>query len=99
MGKGYNGETCAEAIRQVVAVSEPAWYGDVFEKVRCRGTWADDTIHQQMMQWTVNLPPAYLHWPRSSEKFLFLRSDGLYELYRPRAHGVFDRGRRVDVDP
>jgi len=98
MGKGHRGETCAEAIREVVAALEPAAYADVFDSVRRRGTWATDTIHQQMMQWIVNLPPAHYHWEGSSQRFLFLRPDGLYELHRPRVHGIFDRGTRVDLD-
>ena len=98
MGKGHNGETCAEAIREVVAALQPAAYPEVFEGVRRRGTWASDTIHQQMMQWIVNLPPGYYHWPGASEKFLFLRADGLCELYRSRVHGIFDRGTKVDMD-
>ncbi len=98
MGKGRGGETCAEVIREVVAAREPAFYSDVFEIVNNRGTWATDTIHQQMMQWIVNLPPAYHHWSVKTKRFLFLRPDGLYELYKPSVHGTFDRGTRVDVE-
>lgn len=98
MRKGYKGETCAQVIREVIASREPAFYPDVFEGVRSRGSWATDTIHQQMMQWIVNLPPAYCHWSVKVKKFLFLRPDGRYELYRPRVHGIFDRGTRVDAD-
>jgi hypothetical protein len=98
MGKGHNGETCAEVIREVVGALEPAAYTDIFESVRDRGTWATDTIHQQMMQWMVNLPPVYYHWEGTLRRFLFLRPDGRYELHRLRTHGTFDRGARVDMD-
>lgn len=96
MAKGHRGQSCADAIYEVVATHQPVRFEDVFDKVRLQGAWTPDTIHQHMMQLVVNLPPAYRRWPSRRDRFLFLRPDGLYELYNQARHGVFDEGTRVE---
>lgn len=95
MVKGYDGQTCAEAIYEVVAPNQPARFEEVFDSVSRKGAWRPDTIYQHMMLLVVNLPPAYHHWRTAPERFLFLRPDGLYELYDEAKHGVFQDGTRV----
>lgn len=95
MAKGYRGQSCADAIYEVVASHEPAHFEEVFDEVSSLGEWTPDTIHQHMMQLVVNLPPAYRRWPSRPDRFLFLRPDGLYELYDEAKHGVFDEGTRI----
>ena len=96
MPKGYRGQTCADAIYEVVVSHQPARFEEVFDKVRLLGAWTPDTIHQHMMQLVVNLPPAYRRWRSVPERFLFLRPDGLYELHDESKHGVFEEGTRVE---
>jgi len=84
-GKGYNGETCAEAIRSEMKPAEVVGLSELFRRVRSRGTWKDDTIWQKLMSHVVNMPPARYHW-RSAKPFLFLRPDGCYELYNSEVH-------------
>lgn len=97
MSKGYRGETCGEVIYEVVASSQPTQFSAIFEMTEARGTWGDHTIYRQLMKWIVNLPPAYREWPVSRRRFLFLRQDGLFELYSEGKHGVFREGTRIDV--
>jgi hypothetical protein len=89
--------TCKEALRRVMMELEggPADAEDIFRRTRQLGPWTDDTIWQHLMALTVNLPPAYRHWPHVKERILFLREDGMYELYDPQKHGLFRFGRRV----
>lgn len=96
MAKGYRGQSCGDAIYEVVASEQPTRFDEVFDKVRLLGAWKPDTIYQHLMLLVVNLPPAYHHWPTARERFLFLRPDGLYELYDQAKHGVFDEGTRVE---
>lgn len=96
MPKGYRSQTCADAVYEVVASEQPARFDEVFDKVRRLGAWRPDTICQHMMLLVVNLPPAYRHWCTKRERFLFLRPDGLYELYDDAKHGVFEEGTRVE---
>lgn len=97
MAKGYRGQTCAEAIYDVVASHEPVGFPAIFDAVSGQGPWARHTIYQQLMKWIVNLPPAHYQWPSSRARFLFLRPDGLYELHNEAKHGVFVEGTRIDV--
>lgn len=96
MVKGYKGQSCAHAIYEVVASDQPARFEEAFEKVSLLGAWTPDTIHQHMMQLVVNLPPAYRRWPGRRDRFLFLRPDGLYEIYDDTKHGVFEEGTRIE---
>ena len=57
MAKGHNGETLKEAIVDVIG-SNRLKYSEVFQTVKQRGWWKDDTIYQHMMSLVVNLPPA-----------------------------------------
>jgi hypothetical protein len=97
MGKGYHDETCPEVMLEIVRTHQPLKFADLFDMVSRRGTWSPNTICRQAMKWTINLAPAYLEWPASQPRFLFLRPDGLFELYDEQAHGVFHRGTRIDV--
>ncbi len=97
MVKGYLGETCAEVIRDIVGAQHPLSFAELFGMVTARGSWSANTIYRQAMKWIINLPPAYLEWPASDPRFLFLRPDGLFEPYEERKHGVFRQGTRIDV--
>ncbi|MDH5695557.1 MAG: hypothetical protein OEZ00_02970 [Dehalococcoidia bacterium] len=98
IGKGYRGETCAEAIRTAIGLlGNHASAQDIFDEVRKMGMWTQDNIWQGLMEFVVNLPPSYRHWEgtRPEERFLFLREDGDYELYQPARHGRYEQGRRI----
>ena len=95
MGKGYKNETCPEVIHEIVSAQQPLKFTDLFSMVTRRGTWSTNTIYRQSMKWIVNLPPAYLEWPANQPRFLFLRPDGLFELYDEEKHGVFRAGTRL----
>ncbi len=84
-GKGLNGKTCAETIREVIRPGEILTFSELFKRVKERGTWSDETIWQHLMACVVNLPPARRHW-LWREPFLLLREDGRYELYNPQVH-------------
>ena len=85
MPKGYQDETCAEAIRAAIKPGEVITFSGLFGRVKSRGAWRDSTIWQHLMSLVVNLPPARHQWP-SSKPFLFLRGDGQYEVYNPAVH-------------
>jgi len=86
MAKGYQGQTCAEAIRACFEKrGGPLSYSRIFEEVKRQGAWKDTTIWRHLMGTVVNLIPARYEW-RNRERFLFLRPDGQYELYDPRKH-------------
>ena len=97
MGKGHNGETCAEAMRTAIGLlGKRASAQDIFDEVKKRGDWVDDTILQHLMSCTVNLWPGYKRWKlRPDKKCLFLRENGDYELYDPEQHGRYVDGRRI----
>ena len=97
MGKGYHGETCPVVIREIVSAHQPMMFTDLFSMVSRRGTWSANTIYRQAMKWTINLSPAHLEWPARQPRFLFLRPDGLFELYDEEKHGVFRGGTRIDA--
>lgn len=84
-GKGTYGETCAEAIRAVIAPGEVLTFSELFRRVKGRGSWTNETIWQHLMACVVNLVPARYHWP-GREPFFLLREDGRYELYNPQVH-------------
>jgi hypothetical protein len=85
MAKGYQGESCGDAIRSVLIPNEVVTFSELFKRVKQKGTWKDDSIWQDMMAHIVNLPPARYHW-KSSKPFLFIHGDGRYELYDPQKH-------------
>lgn len=97
-GKGYLGETLAEAISIVLArLGNRASAEEIFTQVREMGPWTEGNIWQGLMEFVVNLPPSYRHWEgtRPEKRFLFLREDGDYELYQPARHGRYEQGRRI----
>ena len=85
MTKGYAGETCAEAIRSILKPDEVLSFSQLFDEVKQKGSWKDETIWQHLMLLIVNLPPARYHW-KTSKPFLFLHEDGKYELFNPKKH-------------
>ena len=87
MTKGYNGESCTEAIRTLINDSEILSFNEFVSRVKSKGSWSDDAIWQHLMRLVVNLVPARYHWKRT-EQFLFLRGDGRYELYDPQKHPI-----------
>jgi hypothetical protein len=85
MRRGYQGETCAEAIRSEMNPGEIVTFSELLGRIKQKGSWTDDTIWQHLMKLVVNLPPARHHW-KSAKPFLFLHGDGRYELYDPKVH-------------
>lgn len=87
-GKGPGGMSAKEALLEVIQKQRRISASELFEEVKYlgEGMWTDDHISQRMMWHTVNLWPAYIHWP-SGERFLFQKEDGFYELYDPGRHG------------
>ncbi len=85
MAKGYNGESCAEAIRAIFSSTQVLRFSELLEQVRKCGPWKSETIWQHLMSLVVNLPPARHHWA-TTKPFLFLRPDGQYELYDETKH-------------
>lgn len=96
-GMGPNGMTIREAIRIVIKKHASMTAVDILDETKKIHGWSDDSIMQHIMQLTVNLQPAFYHWPltKVSDKFLFLRSDGYFEEYRPESHGDFANGLRL----
>jgi len=85
MPRGHQGETCAETIRSIMKPNQIMSFSELFNQIRQKGSWKDETIWQHLMGLVINLPPARLHWP-SFDPFLFLHEDGRYELYDPKIH-------------
>ncbi len=83
--KGYNGESCDEVMREVISADEVISCSELYDRVKSRGEWSDDTIWQHFMARTINLVPARHRW-NASKQFLFLRPDGRYELHDERKH-------------
>jgi len=85
MAKGYQGESCAEAIRASIRPGEIVSFSELSQRVEKKGAWKDSTIWQHLMALVVNLPPARYHWENVTP-FLFLHGDGRYELYSEDKH-------------
>lgn len=86
MTKGFRGESCSYAIKQCFANgNQPLSYSQIIPLVKRQGDWKDITIWRYLMATVVNLIPARLEYPHT-EKFLFLRPDGRYELYNKSIH-------------
>lgn len=85
MAKGYQGESCADAIRSSLKPGEIVSFTELFQRTKQKGSWKEESIWQDMMASIVNLPPARRHW-KSSVPFLFLHGDGRYELYDANKH-------------
>jgi len=86
MAKGYQGQSCSDAIREFVMQSDhPVTYSEIRDGIRSKGTWKEITIWRILMSNIVNLVPARHEWP-SSQPFLILRLDGRYEIYDRSKH-------------
>lgn len=85
MAKGFNGESCPEAVRASIRPGDRLSFSELLRRTRSRGNWSDTTLNQYLMALVVNLPPARLHWA-NTEPFLMLNQDGTYELYDPLRH-------------
>ena len=83
--KGYKGESCDEVIRESIAADEVVSCSTLYQRVKSRGEWSDDTIWLHIIARTVNCVPARYRWP-ARHQFLFLRPDGRYEVYDERKH-------------
>jgi hypothetical protein len=85
MTKGNQGQSCADAIKRCfVEDSGPLSYSEIFSQVTKQGEWKDITIWRHLMSTVVNLIPARYEW--TSNKFLFLRPDGRYEIFDSKKH-------------
>lgn len=84
MAKGYQGQSCAEAIKNCFSGEETLSYSQILAEVRKQGAWKDITIWRHLMSTVANLIPAQYEW--SSAKFLFLRPDGQYEIFNSKRH-------------
>ena len=85
MAKGNRGQTCAQAIRNCFLNNPgPISFSSIMNTVKRQGTWKEITIWRHLMSTVVNLIPARYEW--TNDKFLFLRSDGQYELYNNNKH-------------
>lgn len=60
MPKGFDGQSCADAIRESLRPGEIVTYSTLYARVEPRGDWSDETIDQHLMSCVVNLPPARL---------------------------------------
>lgn len=87
MGKGAQGQSCWQAIHDSLKRGEIVTFSELFKRVRPLGDWKDSTIWQHLMSCVQNLPPAREHW-KSTEPFLFVHSDGRYELFDKAKHPV-----------
>ena len=86
MSKGFQGQSCSEAIQDFVMNSNhPVTYSEIDQGMRSKGDWKEITIWRILMSNIVNLVPARHEWP-SSHPFLFLRPDGRYEIYEKDKH-------------
>lgn len=86
MSKGYQGQSCSDAIREFVMNSDhPVTYSEIHAGIRAKGDWKDITIWRILMSNIVNLVPARYEWP-NSHPFLLLRPDGRYEIYDRTRH-------------
>lgn len=96
-GKGPGGMTRLEAICQVIEKLGRATGNEIFNEVKMiSDVWKDHAILQGIMQSTINLQPAYYHWPRKQEdKCLFLCGNGYFERYDQNIHGIFENGIRI----
>jgi hypothetical protein len=85
MTKGFQGESCADAIHSSLKPGEVVTYSELYKRVKQKGSWKDETVWQHMMGLLVNLPPARRHW-KTMDPFLIVHADGRYELYDPKKH-------------
>ena len=100
MGKGraLEPETCAGALHNALVRFEGrATADELFNQVKRRGHWTDDTIWKEMLSHTINSPPSIRHYPmvNAASRFLFQRDDGNYELYNSTWHGKLEQGKRI----
>jgi hypothetical protein len=86
MAKGYQGQSCQEAIHDFMIKSVgPVAYSEIHNNIRDKGAWKDHTVWRITMSIIVNLVPARHEW-EVSHPFLFLRPDGRFELYDKNKH-------------
>ena len=55
-------------------------------KSRYPGKWQPSSLSAHLYSCTINNPKAYVHFPYT-ERFLYKRADGTFELYEEKAHG------------
>lgn len=98
MAKGYQGQSCADAIKSCFSNhSGQLSFSQIMNAVKQKGDWKEITIWRNLMSTVINLIPAKYEW--SNEKFLFLRPDGQYEMYDKNKHPNPIESRRTRVKP
>ena len=98
VGRQPEPETCPAALRQALAqMGGRASAQTLFEQVKKLGHWTDSAIWQTMFSHSVNVPASYHLYGMvtPTQRFLFLREDGNYEMYDRNWHGRYEMGRRV----
>jgi hypothetical protein len=86
MTKGYDGQSCSQAIEEFVRnAARPVSFSEIHAGVREKGDWKDITIWRILMSVIVNLVPARREWTHS-HPFLLLRPDGRYEMHDAEKH-------------
>jgi len=92
--EGNRGETCGEAIRDSLQSGEKVSFPDLYDRVRKRGGWKDETIWQHLMSCVVNLPPARKHWKSSpSSSFIQMGDRALRSTTPSQSHRLGVRFR------
>ena len=81
--------TMAQAIKEALAESGGALSREAikrFVESRYPGKWQPTTLRAHLYGRVINNPKAYVHHPHS-DRFLYKRGDGTFELYDERTHG------------
>jgi RecB family endonuclease NucS len=81
--------TMAQAIRSFVeAAGRPVTAEQVRRHIETNypGQWQPRTLQAHMYACAINNPKAYVHHP-STERFLYKKADGSFELYSEQLHG------------
>lgn len=81
---GFDGSSCKDAIRDVVATQGVIAFSALEHELHDRGSWSSDNIAHDVIAATVNLPPARRRY--RAVPFLFVRPDGRFELFNPLIH-------------
>jgi len=64
MAKGYAGQSCSEAIEDLIRhAGHPMAYSEIHRGIRSKGDWKEITIWRITMSNIVNLIPARYEWP------------------------------------
>ena len=81
--------TMSQAIKEAFGESGGALSREVIKQSvesRYPGKWQPTTLSAHLYACAINNPKAYVHHPHS-ERFLYKKADGTFELYEEKAHG------------